>query len=1116
MGHRSVPACKAMWCAVLILLGIVHESLAQLGDVSALINAEIQVGLIRNESAYVNLTEASYTVDFATWLTGPPTDASQLGGLVVQGVWQGHAVVLDLAAPLTPRFLTPHGAAEAASLARVTQDYTQLHIIARISDEEYHSVFYVQDGGTLTIRNVTSLGALGAAPFVRVEGASVLMTDVGLMHPSAPFGAVVLGMQATMTLERVDVSAATADFAGSVAYTVASNVTVVNSTFGAAPKTAILFAGTDNTLVLEGCVFAGGADSAVLITDTISNDTCLPSLAKTFHADDDGLCTSLCTIGYFLNDMESACEPCTACTYDILAPCGAHEDTMCSSCVIIAHGTIVSHDPCEYACFAGYWWNADAEACVACSTYDADAIIVSECNATHDVVISTCPLLENGDATTTEAPCMYVCDAGFWFDTAATACVGCSGCANGYDIVTQCSGQADTMCSACVHIENGYATTTEAPCMYDCDAGFWFDMAASACVMCSDCAAGYDVIDQCDGQADTVCSTCVHIENGYATTTEAPCMYVCNARFWFDVGNTACVMCSDCANGYDIVTQCSGQADTICSTCAPIENGHATTADSPCAYECTSGYYWDASSMVCEMCSGPCGAGEYIVTQCTATEDRVCDACDEVANAELVHHIDCLYECVDGFFAVNSTLCQACGTCGGNAAIAECSATDDVVCSSCPAVVGATLIDAATCSFACDDADAFYDAGTNACIACSVCTMSQVVASECGVATDTVCVCSLAVNEVVVDEATCETACVASAYRHVSGTCSVCTTCAAGFVANGGCSGMDDTRCECTSGCHPCDSGGCGDGTPIVWPLAGITVDATGQYESSFSGQWNDGQAGIRLGSDTWTSVEAAAEFDIEHFDFFMAAEVTLEDASLCQTILGIGLMSVRTETPGCFGVTVSGAFAYHDEVVSPGCVTLASGETHDIAVGRIREVVMLFVNGTLVHGAHVAWGFDLQGGLVPQASVGGDCAMSLTRVTWAKTTPATSLVQNFNWRAFSGTGPRLVESSCNNNQHFSATCSSSSTGIRYIVAGNQLGGNVQHVPQDFSSQRRDYPVDGFTTGVDGSGTLLGYQSGTTSCQHHSSSGEAIICDDNCPYDGYLCERCVTSGVLTG
>lgn len=250
-----------------------------------------------------------------------------------------------------------------------------------------------------------------------------------------------------------------------------------------------------------------------------------------------------------------------------------------------------------------------------CAAQSSSLTIFNQCLGFGTVDLSTCAAC-NADCASNQ----YIGGGGCAFGPNNYTCINCaSGCSSGQYIQQSC---------------NGYTTTDIAcgECKTSCPAGFY--LGGTAC-------DGTDLSDSTD------CVACECPGGQYASTP-------CDGSATSD--NSVCTACtSSCPAGQYLSGTCSTNGDYTCVACAApcgaaeIEAVPCTSttnrvcvADPSCTEDCAAGTYLTQSCVlpntpkICTPCT-TCASGsisqtaynmgEYIVSECTPTSDRVCAAC---------------------------------------------------------------------------------------------------------------------------------------------------------------------------------------------------------------------------------------------------------------------------------------------------------------------------------------------------------------------------------------------------------------------------------------------------------------------------------------------------------
>ncbi len=246
-----------------------------------------------------------------------------------------------------------------------------------------------------------------------------------------------------------------------------------------------------------------------------------------------------------------------------------------------------------------------------------------------------------------------------------TECRACTVCPNGHEVLEECHGTHDTVCSICPHGQyfniNEELSLDCQPCTVCpeheitrchgnqdavcpvCPGGWYWDSSSSSCLLCNKCQKEYVTLIPC-GTEDTVCSLCP--QNQYLHHNKKT--YV-----------SSCRQCSKCPakNGLQIATPCSNINDTVC--------------------KCIQGFFHletHSSIHTCQSCSR-CQNGFEMVAKCNGKRDTVCVKCVQGRYLHILPYTD---------GASPPYRCESCSACPEHYGTESlCEGTNDTVCTPC-------------------------------------------------------------------------------------------------------------------------------------------------------------------------------------------------------------------------------------------------------------------------------------------------------------------------------------------------------------------------------------------------------------------------------------------------
>lgn len=540
---------------------------------------------------------------------------------------------------------------------------------------------------------------------------------------------------------------------------------------------------------------------------------------------DPGSCVEckVCPDGEWLEGCggthEGTCKTCTACgpgEYEV-TPCTATEDRVCAACSGLSDCGPQKHRQCGNGLDSGCLACEDcgpASYRVGCGGLDAGT-----CKA-----CGGCPfgkVRENcGGHYAGECVDCGTCESGEWRDgciyMSQGNCTTCETCSTNH-FLTGCGGMQAGSCHPCVNCnENEYEldacsgtqkrTCTSCSMLPVCDEGKFRSLCGhgsqGACHECASCPVDeYRV--ECHGLNPGACQACPdhcephHYLQGCSGLSAGSCLActTCDEGHW-KKGCTytspgTCEKCEDCGENM-FLTGCGGFEPGICSKCTE------------------------------------CGDGEYEVTPCTATQDRVCAACTSLPTCDPGTHRTCgkgsTTECEpcakcdkDGDYRVgcgglNEGTCEVCQGCDPGHVREGCGTVAEPMsmgqceeCGSCEDGefrAGCVYLSEGTCQVCQRVGESQWLEGcgdTNPGVVreCTICSADEFEAAPCTAHSDAVChACS--------DLAPCELGHYMSECGHgVKGECVACPSCPEGQYLDG----CEDSSPGTCVTCQNCEAG---------------------------------------------------------------------------------------------------------------------------------------------------------------------------------------------------------------------------------------------------------------------------------------------------------------------
>ena len=276
-------------------------------------------------------------------------------------------------------------------------------------------------------------------------------------------------------------------------------------------------------------------------------------------------------------------------------------------------------------------------------------------------------------------------------------------------------------------------------------------------------------------------------------------------------------MSGNCSAG-TIFVPCTGLSVTDVSVCRPVGGGN---------------YEQNGEELPCDS---PCAANEFASVACTATTNRVCSPCRNVACGDGLILAACAAgietsdvstctPCATGTYEFLNT-CVACSVCGADEFIAsDCALARDRVCGTCTwssptcgtgyelrSCVGTSFVDVSSCGLC--PPGTFEN--NSVCVACTSCSVNQYESVACTPESDRECSsCELtgcanglrftACSGVESEDVSRCTPCLSGMYG-VGGVCLPCDSCGENEYVSRVCTGQFNVVCT------PCVETACGDG----------------------------------------------------------------------------------------------------------------------------------------------------------------------------------------------------------------------------------------------------------------------------------------------------------------
>ena len=126
--------------------------------------------------------------------------------------------------------------------------------------------------------------------------------------------------------------------------------------------------------------------------------------------------------------------------------------------------------------------------------------------------------------------------------------------------------------------------------------------------------------------------------------------------------NAQCQACSVCRIGQITYSPCMATADAVCQNCNAGQYGYFFSAvNTYGCVSCDAGTYQpESGKSSCIACSPPCVLGQYMVSDCTVAQNRVCLACTAFRTGSTPTSSSC-DACLAGYYLNPNGACTACG-----------------------------------------------------------------------------------------------------------------------------------------------------------------------------------------------------------------------------------------------------------------------------------------------------------------------------------------------------------------------------------------------------------------------------------------------------------------------
>jgi hypothetical protein len=265
--------------------------------------------------------------------------------------------------------------------------------------------------------------------------------------------------------------------------------------------------------------------------------------------------------------------------------------------------------------------------------------------------------------------------------TSDKGCKPCGTCDTGFFTLDRCDGIVDTVCEQC-HPSCFDCSGPGIESCLACAAGFEFGDSSICLPVCGDGQALNEETNTC-GDCPARCAACSDgtacddCEEGAFLTDGGDCVLNCPAGTFASAAAGRCLACAeDCQT-------CDGPTSEDCTACSGSAYELLTlSGDRECIRSCPQGYFAVAELRRCQFCSSGCEEGEYLTQSCAPTADIQCAACD--ASCRTCDGPERCTSCPVGHFLRNGACAECRAQCGaGEYLVGECTTFSDPSCIPC-------------------------------------------------------------------------------------------------------------------------------------------------------------------------------------------------------------------------------------------------------------------------------------------------------------------------------------------------------------------------------------------------------------------------------------------------
>ncbi|KAL4469804.1 hypothetical protein ABPG72_022124 [Tetrahymena utriculariae] len=301
----------------------------------------------------------------------------------------------------------------------------------------------------------------------------------------------------------------------------------------------------------------------------VQNGTCVPctnSLKNCAQCDPTGKTCLSCIPNFGLITSTNSCYACSGIDKNCIS-CDAN-----NTCLACTNGYTLQASTNTCVCdISQTKFVVINSTCMSCQTASPNCLQCSLNSTSNAVVCTTC----NSPYVVSNGTCQ-LCAAGSY--RSGNSCVACSD--------SNCSQCNSSGCYSCT---NGY-TLTQNSCTCT-TAGYIIDTADKKC---KTCASKFNS-SLCQNCNSTQCTQCGG--TGFTPTSTG-----CTCQNGIQIPNTT--VCQPCEANCSV---CTLNLDNVTTTCTQCSSNYRLMANNTCQ-QCSSGQYYDKSSMSCNSCNANCSA----------------------------------------------------------------------------------------------------------------------------------------------------------------------------------------------------------------------------------------------------------------------------------------------------------------------------------------------------------------------------------------------------------------------------------------------------------------------------------------------------------------------------